>query len=99
AVAVVRRGGVGLTSRKGTDITVRYPEVARLPPALTGHAAVGDGGSAAMDEQGRPDFGALQNRMHRTGPEVPRMAAAKPVTFLVFDLLAWDGEHLVGRSD
>jgi bifunctional non-homologous end joining protein LigD len=94
AVAVVRRGGVGLTSRKGTDITVRYPEVARLPAALTGHDAVVDGEIVAKAEQGRPDFGVLQNRMHRTGPEVPRMAAAKPVTFLVFDLLGWDGEDL-----
>jgi bifunctional non-homologous end joining protein LigD len=35
--------------------------------------------------------------MHRTGPEVPRMAAARPVTYLVFDLLAWDGEDLLAR--
>jgi bifunctional non-homologous end joining protein LigD len=49
-----------------------------------------------MDAAGRPDFGALQNRMHRTGPEVPRMAAAEPVTYLVFDLLSWDGENLLG---
>jgi bifunctional non-homologous end joining protein LigD len=33
--------------------------------------------------------------MHRTGPEVPRLAAAAPVTYLVFDLLAWDGESLL----
>jgi bifunctional non-homologous end joining protein LigD len=33
--------------------------------------------------------------MHRTGPEVPRMAADKPVTYLVFDLLAEDGEDLL----
>ena len=85
-----------LTSRKGTDITVRYPEVARLPEALAGHDAVVDGEIVAMDDSGRPDFGALQNRMHRTGPEVPRMAAAKPVTYLVFDLLSWDGEDLLG---
>ena len=91
-------GGVlALTSRKGTEITVRYPEVARLPAALAGHDAVVDGEIVAMDDQGRPDFGALQNRMHRTGPEVPRMAAAQPVTYLVFDLLAWDGEDLLGR--
>jgi bifunctional non-homologous end joining protein LigD len=96
AVAAVHGGVVGLTSRKGTDITVRYPEVGRLPTALAGHDAVVDGEIVAMDEQGRPDFGALQNRMHRTGPEVPRMAAARPVTFLVFDLLAWDGEDLTG---
>ncbi len=97
AVAAVRGGVLGLTSRKGTDITVRYPEVARLPASLAGHDAVVDGEIVAMDDQGRPDFGALQNRMHRTGAEVPRLAAAKPVTFLVFDLLGWDGEDLTGR--
>jgi bifunctional non-homologous end joining protein LigD len=54
-----------------------------------------DGEVVALDGQGRPDFGALQNRMHRTGSEVPRMAAEKPVTYLVFDLLALDGEDLL----
>jgi bifunctional non-homologous end joining protein LigD len=97
AVAAVHRGVLGLTSRKGTDITVRYPEVGRLPAPLAGHDAIVDCEIVAMDEQGRPDFGALQNRMHRTGPEVPRLAAARPVTFLVFDLLSWDGEDLTGR--
>jgi bifunctional non-homologous end joining protein LigD len=97
AVAAVRGGALGLTSRKGTDITVRYPEVGRLPDGLVGHDAVLDGEIVAMDENGRPDFGALQNRMHRTGPEVSRMAAAMPVTYLVFDLLSWDGEDLLAR--
>jgi bifunctional non-homologous end joining protein LigD len=97
AVAAVRGGALGLTSRKGTDITVRYPEVWKLPDALAGHDAMLDGEIVAMDENGRPDFGALQNRMHRTGPEVGRMAAAKPVTYLVFDLLSWDGEDLLAR--
>jgi bifunctional non-homologous end joining protein LigD len=92
----VHGGVLELTSRKGTEITVRYPEVGKLPAALAGHDAVVDGEIVAMDAAGRPDFGALQNRMHRTGPEVPRMAAEKPVTFLVFDLLAWDGEDLLG---
>lgn len=97
AVARVRGGGLTLTSRKGTDITVRYPEVGRLPAGLAGHDVVVDGEIVQMDDRGRPDFGALQNRMHRTGPEVPHLAAAKPVTFLVFDLLALDGEDLRGR--
>jgi bifunctional non-homologous end joining protein LigD len=97
AMAAVRSGVLGLTSRKGTDITVRYPEVARLPEALAGHDAVVDGEIVAMDDAGRPDFGALQNRMHRIGPEVVRMAAAKPVSYLVFDLLSWDGEDLRER--
>jgi bifunctional non-homologous end joining protein LigD len=95
AVASVRGGVLTLTSRKGTDITVRYPEVASLPGALAGHDVIVDGEMVAMDDHGRPDFGALQSRMHRTGPEVPRMAAAAPVTYLVFDLLSWDGEDLL----
>ena len=97
AVASVQGGVLALSSRKGTDITVRYPEVARLPEVLVGHEAVLDGEIVAMDDAGRPDFGALQNRMHRTGPEVPAMAAADPVTFLVFDLLSWDGQSLLSR--
>lgn len=96
AVAAVRGGRPVLTSRKGTDITVRYPELGRLPEGLAGHQAIVDGEIVAMDEHGRPDFGALQNRMHRTGPEVARMAAARPVSYLVFDLLSWDGEDLLG---
>lgn len=97
AVATVRGGVLTLTSRKATDITVRYPEVSRLPGALAGHDTVVDGEIVLMDAAGRPDFGALQNRMHRTGPEVPRMAAAAPVTYLVFDLLALDGADLRAR--
>ncbi len=97
AVAAVHRGDLVLTSRKGTGITVRYPEVARLPDGLTGHDAVVDGEIVLLDAAGRPDFGALQSRMHRTGPEVPRLAAARPVSYLVFDLLAWDGEDLTAR--
>jgi bifunctional non-homologous end joining protein LigD len=97
ALARVAGGRVELFSRKSTDITVRYPEVTRPPAALAGHDALVDGEIVALDDQGRPDFGALQNRMHRTGPEVPKLAAAAPVTYLVFDLLAWDGEELAGR--
>jgi bifunctional non-homologous end joining protein LigD len=97
ALARVTDGRVELFSRKSTEITVRYPEVTRAPAGLAGHTALVDGEIVAMDDQGRPDFGALQNRMHRTGPEVPKLAAAAPVTYLVFDLLAWDGEDLTSR--
>jgi bifunctional non-homologous end joining protein LigD len=95
AVAFVAGGRLQLRSRRGEDITVRYPELSALPDVLSGHDVVVDGEVVALDGQGRPDFGALQNRMHRTGPEVPRMAAEKPVTYLVFDLLALDGEDLL----
>ena len=97
AVASVSGGELTLSSRKGTDITVRYPELARLPGSLAAADVMVDGEIVAMDARGRPDFGALQNRMHRTGPEVARLAAAAPVTYLVFDLLTADGESLLDR--
>nr|WP_221203151.1 non-homologous end-joining DNA ligase [Modestobacter versicolor] len=96
ALAHVRAGRVRLRARSGNDVTASYPELHRLPEALAGHDAVVDGEVVAMDGRGRPDFGLLQGRMHRTGPEVARMAAAAPVTYLVFDLLALDGESLLG---
>jgi DNA ligase D-like protein (predicted ligase) len=96
AVSRVHGGDVGLWARSRTEITVRYPELARLPAVLAGREAVLDGEVVALDALGRPDFGALQGRMHRTGPEVRRMAAAAPVTYLVFDLLALDGADLTG---
>jgi bifunctional non-homologous end joining protein LigD len=97
ALAHVRGGTVRLRARSGNDVTGTYPELHRLPDVLAGHDAVLDGEVVALDARGRPDFGLLQGRMHRTGPEVAGMAAAAPVTYLVFDLLALDGESLLGR--
>jgi bifunctional non-homologous end joining protein LigD len=97
AVAYVEGGRLSLRSRKGDDITVRYPELGPIPEVLGGRDVVVDGEIVLMDGAGVPDFGALQNRMHRTGPEVVGMAAARPVTYLVFDLLADGTEALLDR--
>ncbi|GAB3202205.1 ATP-dependent DNA ligase [Geodermatophilus arenarius] len=97
ALAAVRDGRVDLWARSGTQLADRYPELGRLPDTLAGVDAVLDGEVVALDRLGRPDFGLLQNRMHRTGgPEVARLAAAAPVTYLVFDLLAERGRSLLG---
>ncbi|QXG76429.1 non-homologous end-joining DNA ligase [Modestobacter sp. L9-4] len=98
ALAHVRSGRVRLRARSGNDVTATYPELHALPAALAGRDAVLDGEVVALDDRGRPDFGLLQGRMHRTGPEVARMAAAAPVSYLVFDLLALDGESLLGLT-
>jgi bifunctional non-homologous end joining protein LigD len=96
ALAHVRDGRLTLRARSGNDVTDTYPELTRLPAALAGHEAVLDGEVVAFDAAGRPDFGSLQGRMHRRGPDAARLAAAAPVSYLVFDLLAWDGESLLG---
>lgn len=97
ALAHVRGGRLALRARSGRDVTATYPELRRLPAALTGHDAVLDGEVVAFDTAGRPDFGSLQGRIHRRGSQIARLAAAAPVSYLVFDLLGWDGESLLAR--
>ena len=53
-----------------------------------------DGEVVAFDDDGRPSFGRLQQRMHVTGPEVARRAAETPILYVVFDLLHFDGSDM-----
>ncbi len=50
-----------------------------------------DGELVVLDAQGRPSFGALQERLDRFGRSAPERA---PVTFVVFDLLYGNGRDL-----
>ncbi len=70
-----------LQTTHGLDAADRWPELTALVEAV-GRPAVLDGEVVVLDEAGRPDFGRLQAR---TGP----------VTFIVFDLLWFDGNELL----
>ncbi|MDP9344143.1 MAG: DNA ligase D [Actinomycetota bacterium] len=89
-------GRMRLLSRNLNDITPRYPELARLNRSLSHHRAILDGEVVAFDAEGRPDFGALQRRMH-VGSESAQRRLAKelPVTYVIFDLLWLDGHPLM----
>jgi bifunctional non-homologous end joining protein LigD len=92
------RGGTRLFARKGPEITVAYPELAGLAAALGERDAVLDGEVAVLDENGRPSFRALAERMHvRDAARAARLRRTVPVTYLIFDLLRLDGEDLSGR--
>jgi bifunctional non-homologous end joining protein LigD len=96
AIAYVADGGLKLESRNLNDVTPRYPEVAALPDALAGRAAVLDGEVVAFDDRGRPSFERLQGRMHLT-TGVEARARLTPVAYVAFDLLWLDGENLMRR--
>jgi len=84
-------GGLRIESRRGEDITARYPELAGLGEALAGHRAILDGEIVAFDEDGRPSFQRLQLRMGLTAPlSIQRRAPETPVTYVIFDLLDLD---------
>ena len=106
-IAVVPRGrrapDVTIASRKGNDKTAQFRElVAALADwgAGRGTAALLDGEIVALDETGQPTgFGEIQDRIHLTERrEIARLAAARPVAFVAFDLLHDGAEELTALS-
>jgi bifunctional non-homologous end joining protein LigD len=94
ALAFIEAGRLRLVSRTGKDITATYPEVAGLGHAIARKQAVLDGEIVAFSG-GRPDFEALQPRMHVSSPaQAVRLAEQIPVTYLAFDVLQLDGRPL-----
>ena len=95
ALADTTSGRLRLWSRNGNEVTAAYPELAGLA-VLPG--AVVDGEVVAM-AGGVPSFAALAERMHvRDAARAAALARSSPVTFVVFDMLTWDGEDVTGRS-
>lgn len=87
------KGSVRATGRRTTDIGDRYPELGVLADLLPGQTAVLDGEIVAFDQDGRPSFERLQQRMHVSGPPA-RLVRETPVYYMVFDLLELDGNSL-----
>jgi bifunctional non-homologous end joining protein LigD len=86
-----------LRFRSGTDVTLRFPEVAAAVGALPGADLVLDGELVVMTEDGRPDFQRLQKRfLLRNAVDIGVAARASPASLFAFDLLASDGLDLRG---
>lgn len=95
-LAGCKSGRVRLASRTGNDVTAWFPELAGLGKAL-GRNATLDGEVVALDANGLPDFGLLQGRFGLNRPaDIARQAAARPVHYMVFDILDLDGRDLTG---
>ena len=86
-LAFVEGGLARLVTRNGNDYTDRFPSVAdSLAGWAGGRAMVLDGEMVIADAEGRTDFQALQSSMG--SPE------GKRPTYILFDLLALDGQDL-----
>jgi bifunctional non-homologous end joining protein LigD len=96
AIVYVDGGRPRATSRNDKDITATYPELRAMAESLGSRRVVLDGELVALDEHGRPSFGALQSRMHmEDAPAIRRLMTQTPVTYMVFDLLYLDGRSLL----
>ncbi len=97
AIVAACEDTVQLVSRNGNDITGGYPELTGVgigAGAAGARSLLLDGEIVALDQQGRPDFGLLQHRMHVRAPG-PGLQTAVPVELYVFDVLQIDGELLL----
>ncbi|HET8813914.1 MAG TPA: non-homologous end-joining DNA ligase [Solirubrobacterales bacterium] len=98
AIAYCQPGRLRLQTRNLNDVTAQYPEVRRLSRQLGSRDAVLDGELVAFDENGRPSFERLQQRIHQTSESVVRRRMeSHPVVYVIFDLLYLDGRHLMGE--
>jgi bifunctional non-homologous end joining protein LigD len=92
ALAYADHGKWCMHSRRGEDVTARYPELEPLAAQLAEHAAVLDGEVVALDERGHSSFQLLQRRMGLTSAAAVRARVRDtPVDYVIFDLLHLDG--------
>jgi bifunctional non-homologous end joining protein LigD len=73
-------------------MTATYPELRGLGAALGMVECLLDGEIVAFDDEGRPSFERLQQRINVTGDaRIARLARTVPVTYQAFDLLFLEG--------
>jgi bifunctional non-homologous end joining protein LigD len=64
----------------------RYPELVPLGQMLRGHAVILDGEIITFNDDGRPDFGVLQGRMHLNDSQaITQWARTRPATWALYD--------------
>ena len=82
-----RAKGVRIITRGGHDWTDRFPAIAKAAKKLDVATAILDGEAVVLDEQGRSDFGLLQQSLGDRGGK----RISTEVIFMAFDLLCFDG--------
>jgi bifunctional non-homologous end joining protein LigD len=98
AVAFWDGRALRLQTRNRKDATGRYPELQPISKALDRRRAVLDGEVVALDEDGRPSFERLQQRMGLTAEaEIRRLMPEVPVAYMIFDLIYLDDALLIGE--
>jgi bifunctional non-homologous end joining protein LigD len=87
-MAFVQNGKATLLSRRGLDITAQYPAIARGIASAIAMDGIVDGEIVALDEDGKPSFQLLQQRMNITNELDVRKAEVNiPALYFAFDLV------------
>ena len=90
ALAFVEGSKVRLQGRDLADLTARFPELQALPRAVAADLTVLDGELVCLDDDGRPNYSLLKERLQGS-TESPR------VLYVAFDALYVGGKKLLER--
>jgi bifunctional non-homologous end joining protein LigD len=94
ALAYVLNGTVKLYSRRGLDLTHRFPDLAASLAKQDSDMII-DGEIVALTAEGRPSFQLLQQRSGLISPEgFARQNREIPIQFYAFDMIA-TGQHSI----
>ncbi len=97
AIAFKNGDQLRLETRKGNDISKRYPNLMEQIAKQLAEQLVIDGEIVALDDKGVPSFHRLQQRMNLDGGADIHAAEIKvPVFYNVFDILYLDGYDVTG---
>lgn len=86
----LNNGNVRILTRGGHDWTHRFPGIEEAAKRMGVGTAILDGEAVVLDDDGRPDFGRLQNSLGGRGGKLP---AGNAIMF-AFDLLYFDGHDI-----
>jgi bifunctional non-homologous end joining protein LigD len=98
AVSYFRRGDFRLLSRNHLNINARYPELADMGKIFGDREVILDGEIVVFDENDRPSFALLQQRIHANPHAALRLAQKMPVIYILFDVLYLDGHSMLSLT-
>jgi ATP-dependent DNA ligase len=88
-------GELNLWSRNGRPLLRYFPELRPLGELLPARSALD--GEVVIVREGALDFDAMQMRLHPAESRIRRLSGEIPASYVVFDLLVWDGEPVWKR--
>ncbi|HEX3794219.1 MAG TPA: non-homologous end-joining DNA ligase [Acidimicrobiales bacterium] len=97
AIAYVDGGRVRLQSRNDKDLTAAFPDFRELGATIGARPCILDGEIVVLGEDGKPNFGLLQRRLHVVNTNaIKKLAADYPASYVIFDVMHLDGRRLTG---
>lgn len=90
---------VRLFNRRLHERTFHYPEITALSSYCHADSVILDGEVIALGPDGKPSFYEVMRRDGlRRMEKVPQIQKAVPITYMIFDVLYWNGQWVTSRT-